>query len=266
VEVHPLDFEDPATLAQALGGVTVLFNTYWVRFHAAGFRQDEAIENTQRLFEAARLAGVRRVVHISITNPSRESPYSYFAGKAQLEEDLQASGLSHGILRPAVLFGGRDVLINNMAWMLRRFPFFGIPGRGDFRLQPIHVDDLAQLALDVAERNDDVVVDAVGPETFTYRELVEVLGDAIGKPRRLVYLPRGVVLLLARVMGLLLGDVVLTAQELDALMDGLLYTGSPATGERRLSEWARAEAERLGKRYASEVARHRDRSRSYDEQ
>ena len=151
VRAFPLSFGEPDKLAAALAGVDVLYNTYWVRFNHRMFTHAQAVENTLALFEAARRAGVRRVVHVSITNPSEDSPLEYFSGKARLERALQESGLSHAILRPTVLFGREDILINNIAWALRRFPFFAVFGDGAYRLQPIHVDDLADLA--VARRN-----------------------------------------------------------------------------------------------------------------
>jgi NADH dehydrogenase len=259
----PLDFTDPDGLARSLEGVDVLHNTYWVRFSAAGFSQDRAVQNTGILFDAAHRAGVRRVVHVSITNPSEDSPYEYFRGKARLERRLADTGLPHSILRPAVLFGGADVLLNNIAWLLRRLPVFGLFGDGSYRLQPIHVDDLARLAADEAERAGARTVDAIGPETLTFRELVELLGRAVGAERRTAEVPPWLGLAAARVLGLVLRDVVLTAEEIGALMDGLLATDSEPVGDVRLSEWAPRHADELGRRYASELARRRDRRTAY---
>ncbi|HEY9175294.1 MAG TPA: NAD(P)H-binding protein, partial [Verrucomicrobiae bacterium] len=176
VEAHPFHFDQPAKLTASLRGAAVLYNTYWVRFNHPGFSHAAAVENTRTLFAAAQAAGVRRVVHVSITNPSEDSPLEYFRGKGQLERALRESGLSHAILRPAVLFGKEDILINNIAWCLRRLPFFGVFGDGQYRLQPIYVDDLAALAVEQGRATENVIVDAIGPETFTYRELVRQLG------------------------------------------------------------------------------------------
>jgi uncharacterized protein YbjT (DUF2867 family) len=264
VRVHAMDFDDPAGLRAALEGVTVLYNTYWIRFSRAGFRQEDAVVNTRRLFDAARAAGVERVVHVSITNPSEESPYPYFRGKARLERSLRESGLSHAILRPAVVFGPEDILINNIAWLLRRFPLFGLFGDGSYSLQPIFVEDLAELAVEAGRGREDVVIDAIGPETFTYRELVELLGQAVGHPRPLVSIPSSLGLFVAHAMGLVLRDVVLTRAEIGALMAGLLATDSPPAGRTALSEWARERGAELGRRYCSELARRRDRVRSYE--
>ena len=265
VEVFPLDFEDAAGLARALDGVDVLYNTYWVRFSRAGFSQTEAVLNVSRLFAAASGACVRRVVHVSITNPSLDSPWEYFRGKARMERALQGSGLAHSILRPAVLFGGADVLINNIAWMLRRFPVFGVFGAGDYELQPIHVEDLADLAVSEGAASGCRVIDAIGPETFTYRDLVSTIGGAIGHRRPLVSVPRLVGRLFSEVLGLALRDVVVTDEEIGALMGGLLATDSDPVGEVRLSEWLCTHGEELGVRYANELARRRDRRRAYAE-
>lgn len=263
VEVFPLDFERPASLREALAGVDVFVNTYWVRFTRAGFSHAEAVRNTRLLFEAARAAGVGRVVHVSITNPSLDSPYSYFRGKAELEEALAKTGLPHTILRPAVLFGGADILLNNIAWMLRTLPVIGIFGDGRYKLQPIHVADFADLIVEEAGGSGARVVDAIGPETYAYADLVRLVGRLIGCDRRQLRVPRWIGLTTATLMGWWLRDVVLTGPEIDALMDGLLATDGPPTGSTRLSEWVSAHADTLGVRYAHELDRRRDRKTAY---
>jgi uncharacterized protein YbjT (DUF2867 family) len=263
VRAVPLSFGEPDKLAAALAGVDVLYNTYWVRFNHGLFSHGEAVENTLVLFEAARRAGVRRVVHVSITNPSEDSPLEYFAGKARLERALRESGLSYAILRPTVLFGREDILINNIAWALRRFPFFAVFGDGSYRLQPIHVDDLAELAVGEGMRTENVVVNAIGPETFTYRELVKAVGDAIGRPRTLVNVSPGVGCLLGKLVGWFKHDVFITREEIRGLMSELLHVNTPPTGKIPLTEWMKKNAATLGLRYASELDRRRDRQRPY---
>lgn len=263
VEVHPYDFAKPERLAASMRGAQVLYNTYWVRFNAKSFLHGEAVKNTLVLFRAAREAGVERIVHVSITNPSESSNLEYFRGKAVLEKALRETGLSYAILRPTVLFGPEDILVNNIAWMLRRFPVFGVFGSGSYRLQPIHVDDLAALAVAQGELRENVTIDAIGPETFTYRQLVETLAKAIGTPRPIVPLPPVAGFVAARIMGALLKDVVVTRPEIDGLMQELLYVKGRPAGSTRLSEWARQNAATLGTRYASEMARRTDRARAY---
>lgn len=264
IDVQPFRFEDPAALVESLAGATVLYNTYWVRFNHRAFTHEQAVQNTLKLFAAARQAGVTRVVHVSITNPSADSPFEYFRGKARLERALVESGLSHAILRPAVLFGGRDILINNIAWALRHLPVFGVFGDGRYRLQPIHVADLAKLAVEQGAAREHAVIDAVGPETFTYRGLAEELGRIIGRPRRIVSVPPTLGYWFAWLAGKWLGDVLLTREEIGALMAGLLAVDAPPAGQVRLTDWAREHADSLGVRYASELARRRNRFASYE--
>ncbi len=263
VRAYPLSFDDPDKLAAALAGVQVLYNTYWVRFNHKLFTHADAVRNTLVLFEAAKKAGVERIVHVSITNPSEDSPLEYFSGKAKLEKALQESGISWSILRPTVLFGKEDILVNNIAWALRRLPVFGVFGDGRYRLQPIYVDDLAKLAVEQGEKRDQGIIDAIGPETFTYRSLVETIGEIIGRKRPVISVPPALGYWVATLIGKLVGDVFVTREEIDGLMADLLYVQSPPAGTTKLTDWARQHAATLGKHYASELARRKDRQREY---
>ena len=256
IEVYPYAFDDPPRLVEALRGADTLYNTYWIRFPKGERTFERAVEHTRVLFQAARDAGVRRVVHVSITNPSLDSPLPYFRGKALCEQALQTSGLSYGILRPTVIYGREDILINNIAWFLRRFPVFGIPGDGRYRVQPIYVEDMARLAVALGEQEENVVVDAVGPEVFTFDDLVRVLKEAVGSRARLLYLPPRLAWAAAQVVGWFVGDVILTWDEVQGLMGNLLVSDAAPTGETRFTEWVRENAAWLGQRYASEIARH----------
>ena len=212
---------------------------------------------------SGRRAGVRRVVHVSITNPSIDSELEYFSGKARLENALVESGLSYAILRPTVLFGKEGILVNNIAWALRKLPVFGVFGDGLYRLQPIYVDDLALLAVEQAQESDNVIIDAIGPETFTFRSLVETVGRIIGKPRTIISVSPGLGYVVAAVIGRIVGDTFLTREEIDGLMQDLLYTQSQPAGTTRLTDWAKAHADTLGRRYSSELARRRNRGEDY---
>jgi len=203
------------------------------------------------------------VVHVSITNPSEDSDLEYFRGKAKLERELVDSGLSYSILRPAVLFGREDILVNNIAWALRRLPVFGVFGDGEYRLQPIYVDDLAELAVREGRLRDNRIIDAIGPETFTFRELVETIGVIVGRRRPIVSVSPMTGYLATWVIGKLVGDVILTREEIAGLMRGLLHTNSKPAGWTKLSEWAQAHASELGVGYASEMARRRKRGSAY---
>jgi NADH dehydrogenase len=263
VSVAAYNFEQPAELVKSLRGAAVLYNTYWVRFNAPGFSHSAAVENTLRLFAAAKEAGVGRIVHVSITNPSEDSPLEYFRGKARLERALRESGISHAILRPAVLFGAEDILVNNIAWTLRRFPVFAVFGSGQYRLQPIYVDDLAKLAVEQGESDRNCTIEAIGPETFTYRQLVQQLAAIIGKKRPIVSVPPWLGFWMTAIVGKMVGDIIITREEIAGLMADLLYVDAPPAGKTKLTDWARQNAETLGHRYASELARRVDRRRAY---
>ena len=263
VKAFPFCFDQPAKLRESLRGIEVLINTYWVRFNHQRFTHSEAVENTKVLFQAAKEAGVRRVVHVSITNPDIRSELPYFRGKAELERALMAQGVSYCILRPTVLFGKEDVLINNIAWSLRHLPVFGVFGAGDYKLQPIYVDDLAQAAVAKAAANENEIVNAIGPETFTYRELVDTIKHALGLKRLVVSVPPELGYWACRLVGLIMRDVVITRREIRGLMQNRLCVDAPALGTTKLTDWIAAHRESLGRHYTSEMARRTDRLSSY---
>jgi NADH dehydrogenase len=246
----------PGELERSLTGVDVLVNAYWIRFDRGQNTQARAVQNTAKLIAAAASAGVSRVVHVSITNPALDSPLSYFRGKALNELTVMGSSMSYAILRPTVLFGREDILINNIAFLLRHFPVFFIAGDGRYRIQPVFVDDLAALVEQAVFDRESYVVDAVGPEVFSFRDLVELIGARIGVKRAILPVTPAVVSVTARLLGTLLHDKLLTGQELDGLMANLLVSSGPARCPTRLSGWLAAHAADLGATYASELKRH----------
>lgn len=264
VQAYPYNFEDLDKLTDSLRGAAVLYNTYWVRFDYSGFSHAAAIENSLRLFAAAKQAGVRRVVHISITNPSETSSLPYFSGKARLERGLIESGLSYSILRPAVLFGKEDILINNIAWTLRHLPVFGVFGDGGYWIQPIYVDDLAKLAVEQRQEQTNQIINAIGPEIFTYLELVRTIGNIIGKNRPIISVSPNLGYWVGWFIGKLMGDILITRDEIAGLMQERLYTYAPPIGTTRLTEWASEHASTLGMHYASELRRRLHREAAYE--
>jgi uncharacterized protein YbjT (DUF2867 family) len=256
ITTAPYSFEDPDRLVESLRGARVLYNTYWIRFPHGDMTFQRAVGNSEILFEAAKRAGIQRVVHVSVTNPDEESPLPYFRGKGLVERALKESGLSYAIIRPAILFAPEDILINNIAWLLRRYPVFAIPGSGEYRMQPICAEEHARLAVDAGQKRENVVLDAIGPETFTFEELVRCIADAVGSRARIVHAPAELALTLATVASWLVKDVMLTRDELDGLMADLLVTDSQPLGTKCLSDWLREHADRVGARYASELNRH----------
>ncbi|HEX4216887.1 MAG TPA: NmrA family NAD(P)-binding protein, partial [Acidimicrobiales bacterium] len=253
---HPLDFGDHDGMVRSLAGTTTLYNTYWVRFAHGHTDHDQAVANSSKLFDAAREAGVRRIVHVSITHPSVDSPFPYFRGKALVEGALARTGIPHAIVRPAILFGGDDVLLNNVAWLLRHLPVFAVGGTGGYRVRGIHVDDLARLCVDEGGGRTNSVTDAVGPERPTFLELVRSIRAAVGSRSPIVPLPGPLVALLSRLLGMALHDVLLTSDEYRAMAAGLADTDGPTTGSTALSTWLAGHGDQLGLHYANELRRH----------
>ena len=256
VSVFPFNFDNPIQLTKSLQGATTLYNTYWVRFSHGQVTFDKAVENTKALIKAAEEAGVCRIVHISITNPSEESPLPYFRGKALVEKAITHSKLSYTIVRPTVIFGTEGILINNIAWLLRRFPIFAIFGAGDYRIQPIFVEDVAQIAVNAGHENGNTVMDAAGPEIYTFDELVRLIAGKIHSRAKIVHVRPGLALFFARLIGYAVRDVVITKDEIGGLMSNLLVSEGLPTGQTHLSEWLDQNADSVGANYASELERH----------
>ncbi len=258
VEVKPLRFDDPIHLTESLQGATTLYNTYWVRFARGSIDHETAVANSRTLFHAARQAGVERIVHLSITNPDIASPYPYFRGKAQVERILAEIGVSYAVLRPAILFGGDGVLLNNIAWLLRRLPVFAIGGRGDYRIRAIHIDDLAKLAVSKGAERTNAVLDAVGPERPTFRELVDMIRLATRARSAVVHVPQPAIPLLSSILNVIVHDKLITREECHAMTDGLADTDGPPTGATSISQWIAENGQTLGVQYANELKRHYD--------
>jgi uncharacterized protein YbjT (DUF2867 family) len=257
IDTRRLDFNAESALAAAMAGADTLYNTYWIRFAHGAVNHDVAVANSRTLFTAAAKAGVQRIVHISITNPSLDSPDSYFRGKAEVEQALADSGVPYAVARPAVLFGGDGVLINNIAWLLRRLPIFAIGGRGDYRLRPIHVDDLARLCADLGTASEQATtVDAVGPQSLTFREMVEEIRDAVGGRSVLVRVPGRAMPALAAVLNMMLRDTLLTGAEYASMTANRADSPAPATGSTVFADWVHGHGDELGHRYANELDRH----------
>ncbi|MFM8876522.1 MAG: SDR family oxidoreductase [Anaerolineae bacterium] len=257
IKSYPLNFANESELVASLQGTDVLVNTYWVRFDKGTNTQPKAVENTKKLVKAAVKAGVKRIVHISIANPSADSHLPYYWGKAANEKAVIDSGIPYAILRPTVLVGGgEDILINNIAFLLRHLPFFFIPGNGSYGIQPVHVEDLADLAVQGVYSQENYVIDAVGPDAYTFRDLVKLVGDTIGARRLLIPVPPRMALLAAQFLSLFVDDVILTPEEVDGLMGNLLVSKEPARGKIAFKDWLLENRDIIGKKYASELKKH----------
>lgn len=257
VEAAAYHFDDPVALAQSLEGVTTLYNTYWVRFDHGDTTFADAIANSRALFEAARRAGVTRIVHVSIANPTIDSPLPYYRGKALVERALAEADVPYSIVRPTWIFGGdRDILANNIAWILRRMPIFAIPGDGGYPVQPVHIDDLATICTHAARADGNVIVDAAGPQTMSFEELVRAVRRAVAARTPILHLPPRLMSAAARALGLLVRDIVLTPDEIKGLTAGLLVSHETPLGQIAFAEWLGENGASIGRSYANELQRH----------
>ncbi len=253
VERAPLVFDD--SLVESLRGADTLYTTYWVRFERGRATFAAAVSNIGVLLAAARRAGVRRVVHVSVANPDEQSPFPYFRGKARAEALVRGSGLSYAIVRPTLVFGPEDILVNDIAWILRRMPLFLVPGDGRYEVQPVSVGDTARICIEAGSARDDLVVDAAGPERIAFEPFVRLIAAAVGSRARILTAPTALALAASRLLGLLVRDVVLTRDEVEALQAGLLVSDEPPQGRHRFEDWLAEHASTLGESYESELRR-----------
>ena len=256
VKASSYNFEDPVKLAASLRGCETLFNTYWVRFDYRQWSFNKALENTNILFNCAKKAGVKKIVQISVTNPSEEDDLPYYQGKAQQEKILRELGVDYAIVRPTLVFGKEDILVNNIAWTIRNFPVVPIFGSGRYQVQPIFVEDLARIAVEISQISGSQTIDAVGPEIYTYESFLRLIACELNRKITFVYTPPNVGIFLGNLIGLFVRDVVLTKDELRGLMDNKLTSPQKPNGTTQFSEWLHSNKELIGTKYTSELKRH----------
>jgi NADH dehydrogenase len=255
ITVRPLDTTRPDDLAASLAGIDTLFNTYWIRFPRGSETFEGAVAQSAVLLAAAREAGVRRVVHVSVVNATADAETPYVRAKAALESVVRSSSMEWAIVRPTLLYGPGDILINNLAWALRRLPVYGMPGRGRYTVQPVHVEDVARICVEAAAGPTGATIDAAGPETFAYRDLVALIRTAVGSRSMVLPMPHAVVRAAAGALGLIVRDVALTRDEIRELTSSLLISSEPPRGQIRITDWVPSNAPTLGRAWSSELAR-----------
>ncbi len=256
VKAFPYNFNNPDQLTRNLEGTESLYNTYWVRFPFDDQTYESALANTRTLFQCAKRAGVKRIVHIGVTQASVNSDLPYYRGKALQESFLSDSGVPFSVVRPTLVFGREDILVNNIAWLIRTSPIFPIFGSGLYRVQPVFVEDLAEIAVNESTGLPGSIVDAIGPETFTFQQLVTLIADKIGRKPGIVKVPPAVGIFFGQILGVFLGDVLLTRNELKGLMSELLTSRQPPNATTKFSDWLEQNKSTVGGCYSSEVARH----------
>jgi NADH dehydrogenase len=252
------DFNRPERMDDAFAGADVFVNSYYVRFNYAGQTFERAVERTAVLLDRARRAGVRRIVHVSVSNADESSDLPYYRNKGRIERLVRESGLEFAIFRPALVFGAGDILLNNIAWFLRRVPLFGIFGDGAYRVQPVELDAFGALVAGAVETAGSGGVTAVaGPVDYTYVELVRLIRRAVGSRAAIARMPAWLALTASWLTGFVVRDIVLTRDEVEGLVRGYLSSTNPQRVGRGLDAWLGREDVRheLGRRYESELRR-----------
>jgi NADH dehydrogenase len=253
------DFDHPERMDEAFDGADVLVNSYYIRFPYGGDTFERAVDRSGTLFDRAKRAGVRRLVHISVSNADEASDLPYYRNKGRQERLVRDSGLEFAILRPALVFGPGDILLNNIGWFLRRSPIFGVFGDGSYRLQPVELGAFARLVVSAVESTDTGTTTAVaGPVDYTFVEVVRSVCAAVGSRAKIVGMPPWLALAGSWVTGFLVRDVVLTRDEAAGLMRNYLVSPDPHRVGMSLEDWLQRSDVRhdLGRAYSSELARH----------
>lgn len=256
IEVFQYNFKDKEYLIKAMSGAEKLFNTYWIRFPYKGLTFEKVVYRTKILIDCAKEAGIKKIIHISITNANSKSKFKYFKYKGIIEEMIKDSKIDYFIIRPTVIFGKESILINNIAWFLRKFPFFVVFGKGKYLVQPIYVEDFAKIAVFESNNSVNKIVDIVGPEIFEFKKMVKLIKTKISSKCKILYLPSFLFQIFISILNFLTKDVVLTTEELKALKENLLYSKEEPIGQKKFTDWIEENKFNIGKEYFSELLRH----------
>lgn len=252
----PLDFTKPEKLVQLFQGTKILFNTYWVRYQHGAISHQLAVDNIKILVDCAMKAGVKRLVHISVTNPSLETNLPYFKGKAEAEELIKQTGISYAIIRPSLIFGLEDVLINNIAWLIRHFLLFPVFNKGEAWIQPIFAEDNAKIAVEAGYRSENLTWDSVGPERYPFAEIVRMLAKVLDRKIWTPKVPNNLTLTLSQIIGFLQKDQLLTRDEMIGLLENRLISNDAPRGTTLFSKWIQENSGSLGTKYLNDFNRY----------
>jgi uncharacterized protein YbjT (DUF2867 family) len=255
IPVAPLQFQDAPSLIATLRKSTILVNTYWIRYPAKGISHETAVQNIEFLVQCAKQAGIHKIIHISVSNPSKDSQLSYYKGKAEAEEIIQQSGIPFTILRPTLVFGKEDVLLHNIAWLLRYFPFFVFPSPSTCFIQPIFAEEVGCFAVESIHSYPNQTMDLAGPEVVSMKEMVQKIGRATGYTRPIYSTSLGITMAAVRILNTILHDRIITEEEILGLQNNLLVSSQPPLGKISFSDWLVQEGSSLCSHYINDYKR-----------
>jgi uncharacterized protein YbjT (DUF2867 family) len=190
---------EPGTLPAALAGASavvsaVQFDGYPIENPRRGLTFERIdLGGTLALLAAAKAAGVTRFIYISGAAADENSRHPGFRAKGKAERAIRESGLEYTILRPSLVYGPDDTVVNGFAKAIRLAPVFPVPGSGRQTLQPVLVDDLAAcVALAISGRGQNGTYEIGGPDLMTFDDLIRLIMDLTGHRRPIVHVPESV--------------------------------------------------------------------------
>lgn len=205
VEVVEADVHDPAALAGLLTGMDAVINLVGILHEIRGgdFQRVHA-ELPGKVVDAARAAGVPRLLHMSALHAAPDGPSRYLRTKGEAERRVRESGLDWTMFRPSVIFGREDSFLNLFAGLLRALPVVAL-AKPNARFQPVFVEDVGRAFVQSLDLPETIgrSYDLCGPKVYTLRELVEYVGGLIGRQRPIIGLGDGLSHLQAFAMELL---------------------------------------------------------------
>lgn len=217
-------------LSEAMNGVEKIVHLVAI-IRESGEQTFEGIiwRGTERMVEAAKVAGVKKFVYVSAIGARDDLTYPYLHAKWQAERAVSLSGMKHTILRPSVVFGVGDEFINALAGLVRYNPIVPVVGDGKAKFQPIWVEDLVTCIVASLDEgvHDGQTLEVGGPEHLTYDAMLDTVKDALGRSRVKAHVPLAVMRPVAQVMEWVLTKPPVTREQLKMLaLDNITDTDS----------------------------------------
>lgn len=218
LELVQADLHDDKRLAELVAGCDAVVNLVAVLQGDERRFQQVHVELPRRVAAACRAAGVKRLVHVSAIGVAENAPSRYLRSKAQGEKVLEQAGLDLTILRPSLIFGAHDRLLNLFAAMQAIAPLVPLAG-ADSRYQPVWVDDVAKAVVCCLDEPATIgkTYECVGPDVFTLREIVQSAGRWAGHRRAVIGLPGALATLQALLMEMLPGEPLMSRDNLASM-------------------------------------------------
>ena len=212
------DVHDAAQLARLVAGCDAVINLVAVLQGDERRFEQVHVELPRRLAAACATAGVERLIHVSAIGVAENAPSRYLRSKARGETLLREAALDLTVLRPSLIFGAHDKLLNLFATLQSVAPFVPLAG-ADSRYQPVWVDDVASAIVRCLD--DDTTIgrtyECTGPEVMTLRDIVRSAGRWAGCERPVIGLPGGIAAVQATLMELMPGEPLISRDNLASM-------------------------------------------------